>query len=176
MLLHARVRGGPEVLATLDRAVQDVDARIIAGPVMPLRQWLDQFKAPVRATQWLGGAAGILQLGLALMAVWGLVTYAVERRSREVAIRLALGATRSNILQLIMRPSVWLLAIGAIVGSGVGIASTIVMHSEFVGLAPLDLTIVLPVAMLLLGLILTVAWLPSRRAAAIEPASALKQN
>jgi predicted permease len=176
MLLHARVRSGPEILAALDRAVNDVDARIIVGPVMPLRQWLDQFKAPVRATQWLGGAAGILQLGLALMAVWGLVTYAVERRSREVAIRLALGATRSNILHLIMRPSVWLLAIGAVVGCGVGIASTMVMHSEFVGLAPLDLTIVLPVAVLLLAVILTVAWLPSRRAAAIEPASALKQN
>ena len=119
-------------------------------------------------------AAGLLQLGLALMATWGLVAYAVERRTAEIAIRRALGATEAGILRLVMRPSLWLLAVGAPIGAIAGAAIATVMHSEFLGQAPLELAVVVPAIAVLVPVVIVAAWLPARRALAIEPAAALK--
>jgi putative ABC transport system permease protein len=79
-------------------------------------------------------------------------------------------------VQLVMRPSVWLLAVGAVMGTFAGVVIVTVLHSEFTGLAPLDLTVVVPAALLIGAVVVAAAWVPARRAAAIEPASALKHN
>jgi ABC-type antimicrobial peptide transport system permease subunit len=108
------------------------------------------------------------------MATWGLVAYAVERRTAEIAIRRALGATEAGILRLVRRPSLWLLAVGAPIGTIAGAAIATVMHSEFLGLAPLELAVVVPAIAVLVPVVIVAAWLPARRALAIEPAAALK--
>jgi ABC-type antimicrobial peptide transport system permease subunit len=103
------------------------------------------------------------------------VTYAVERRTAEFAIRRALGATEASIVQLVMRPSIRLAGAGAVLGIAAGAAIAKTLQSEFTGLAPIDLTLVIPAAAVLAAVVLAAAWLPARRAASIEPASALKQ-
>jgi len=174
-LVHARVSNEHEAVAALDRALKAVDPRVLVRTALLITRFLDQMLAPERAGQWIGGAAGLLQLGLAVMAVWGLVAYAVERRRSEIAIRRALGATEAGIVQLVMRPSLWLLAVGGVIGSLTGVMAARVLHSEFTGLAPLDLTVVLPAALLVGAVVVVAAWWPARRAVSIEPASALKQ-
>jgi len=174
-VLHARVKNEGETFAALDRALRAVDARVIVGMPMSFTQLMEQAKAPERLTQWIGGVAGLLQLGLALMAIWGLVAYAVERRTAEIAIRRALGETEAGIIRLVMRPSLWLLGIGAAIGCVAGIVVTKALYSSFLGLAPIDLTVVVPAAILVAVVVVAAAWLPARRAASIEPASALKQ-
>ena len=174
LVLHARVRNDPEVMAALQRALHRVDPRIVLGTPMPLRQFKDRVNTGARVAKWAGTAAGVLQLGLALMATWGLVAYAVERRTTEIAIRRALGASESGILRLVMRPGLWLLATGATTGCAVGVAAARTLHSSFTGLAPLDLTIVVPAAAVLAPVVVIAAWLPARRALRHEPASALK--
>ena len=173
-VLHARVRNDGEAIAALDRALRAVDARVLVGKAMSMRQLLDQTKIGGRVAQGAGAVAGLLQLGLALMATWGLVAYAVERRTAEIAIRRALGATEAGILRLVMRPSLWLLAVGAPIGTIAGAAIATVMHSEFLGLAPLELAVVVPAIAVLVPVVIVAAWLPARRALAIEPAAALK--
>ncbi|HYN06251.1 MAG TPA: ADOP family duplicated permease [Vicinamibacterales bacterium] len=176
LVLHARVKNEGEAIAALDRALRAVDPRIVVGTAMPLSHFLDQAKTGGRVAQWVGGVAGLLQLGLALMAIWGLVAYAVERRTAEFAIRRALGATEASIVRLVMRPSVWLLAAGAVLGCVAGVGLATALYSNFLGLAPIDLTVVVPAAVLLGAVVLAGAWLPARRAATVEPASALKQS
>jgi ABC-type antimicrobial peptide transport system permease subunit len=176
MVLHAHVRSTGEAAVALDRALRAVDARVVVGTAMSLEQFLDLARAPGRVTQWIGVVAGLLQLGLALMAIWGLVTYAVERRTAEMAIRRALGATEGSIVQLLMRPSAWLVGVGAVLGCGVGVVAAEILHAEIVGLAPLDLSVVMPAALLVGAVVVIAVWLPARRAVAIEPAAALKQN
>ena len=176
LVLHARVRSGADGLTALDRALRTVDARVIIGAGMPLSEFLDQSRAPVRASQRVGAIAGVLQLGLALMATWALVAYAVERRTKEIAIRRALGASEASILRLVMRPSMRLLAVGGAVGLVAGIFVARALHAEVGGLAPIDLTDVLPAAAFLALVVMAAAWMPVRRTASIEPASALKQS
>jgi len=173
-LIHARVRNEGPAIAALDRALRTADTRVLVGRAISMRQLFDETKIGGRIAQRLGAIGGMLQLGLALMATWGLVAYAVERRTSEIAIRRALGATERGILQLVMRPTLWLLAIGAPLGCLAGIAAARLMHATFLGLAPIQLAIALPAAGLLVPVVVLAAWVPARRALAIEPAAALK--
>lgn len=174
-LLHVRSRNQREALASLDRSLRAVDPRILIGPATTLRRFMDDARVEGRLARLIGSVAGVLQLGLALMATWGLVSYAVERRTAEIAVRRALGATESSIVQLVLRPSLWLVALGGVMGCGSGVVAAKALHAEFTGLAPIDLTVVAPAAALLAVVVVIAAWLPARRAVAIEPASALKQ-
>jgi predicted permease len=174
-LLQARLAGG-DTSRELERTLRTVDPRILIGSPAPLTEFTQQLLAPERIGQSMAGVAGVLQLGLALMAIWGLVAYAVERRTGEVAIRRALGATENSIVGLMMRPSLWLLAVGTVIGCGAGIGAAGVLHAEFTGLAPIQFVVAAPAALLLVIVVAIAAWLPARRAASIEPASALKQS
>ena len=173
LLLQARLMSNDTPIE-VERVLREVDPRILIGSPTPLTQYAQQLIAPERIGRALAGLAGVLQLGLALMAIWGLVAYAVERRIGEIAIRRALGATEGSIVGLMMRPSLWLLAVGTVIGCGAGIAAAGVLHAEFTGLAPIQFGAAIPAAVLLVIVVALAAWLPARRAASIEPASALK--
>ncbi len=175
-LLQARVRADGRAIGDLDRALRAVDARILIGAPMSANQFLELVRMPAKVTQAIGTVAGLLQLGLALMTTWGLVAYAVERRTVELAIRRALGATEAGIVQLIMRPSLWLLTSGAVIGCVAGAVAANALQAEFTGLIPIDLWVAVPAAVVVAAIVATAAWLPARRAARIEPAAALKQS
>jgi predicted permease len=175
-VLHARVRNEGEAIVELERALRSVNPRIMFGASTTLARFLDQTKAGARAAQWIGGVAGVLQLALALMATWGLVAYAVERRTSEFGVRLALGATPAAIVQLVMRPSLLLLAAGVVMGGLGGVVASRVLESEFLGLAPVTWTAMIPLALIFAAVAATAAWVPARRAGTIEPAAALRQN
>jgi predicted permease len=175
LILHARVPQDGRTPQELTRALQAVDGRILVGDAVSLPRLIDQRLAPERAGQWAAGAAGLLQLGLAVMAIWGLVSYAVERRTAEIALRRALGATEGSVMRFVMRPCLWLLAAGLVMGSAAGTLAATALQSEFLGLAPIDVKVVAPAVLLLGAVAVAAAWLPARRATAIEPASALKQ-
>ena len=175
-IVHAETADLAAVAPAIDRALRSVDARIIVGSVAPLSALLDLARVEARVTEWIGGGAGLVQLALVLMALWGLVAFAVERRTPEIAIRRALGASERGIVALVMRPSLWLLGIGAMLGISAGVAAAAVLHAEFTGLAPLDFIVIAPVAGVFGIVVVVAAWLPARRAAAIQPAAALKQT
>jgi predicted permease len=175
-VVHARVKDHAAALAALDRAIRDVDARVLVGAAMSLDRLGEKTLTPGRIAQRIGGLAGLLQLGLVLMTTWGLVAYGVERRTGEIAIRRALGATGSSIVGLVMRPALWLLAIGGALGCAAGLVVARALHASFTGLAPLELTSALPVAGLVALVVAAAAWLPARRASSIAPASALREQ
>jgi predicted permease len=172
--IHARTRGGGETLAALDRAVRAVDPRIVVDQAVPLARWLDDMRAPERTTQWIGGAAGIAQFALVLMALWALVSYAVERRTAEIGVRLALGATPRGVVQLVLRPALLLIAAGAILGSAVGFTAGSVLRSQFVGLGALEPFASLPVIAAMAAIAVGAAFVPARRAGRVDPIVALR--
>ena len=172
--IHARIRGGGETLAALDRAARSVDPRIVVDRAMPLAAWLDEVRAPERATQWIGGAVGVAQFALVLMALWALVAYSVERRTAEIGVRLALGATAGSLVQLVLRPSLFLIAAGAVLGAAIGVIAGIVLQSDFVGVAALEPAAGLPVIVAMACIAAVAALIPARRVARVDPIAALR--
>jgi predicted permease len=175
-IVHARVRGGGETLAAMDRAARSIDPRIVVERALPLDERLDEVRMGERTAQWVGGAAGVAQFALVLMALWALVAYSVERRTAELGVRLALGATRASLVQLVVKPAVVLIAIGAVLGCGIGLTAAMVLQSEFVGLAEVEPVAALPIIVGLAAVASAAALVPARRAARVDPIVALREQ
>ena len=175
-IIHARVRGGGETLAAMDRAARGIDPRVVVETALPLDERLDEARIGERVTQWIGGAAGVAQFALVLMALWALVAYSVERRTAEIGVRLALGATRRSLVQLVLRPAVILIAVGAVLGCSIGFTAALVLQSEFVGLAKVEPLAAVPMILTLAVVAAAAALVPARRAARVDPIVALREQ
>jgi ABC-type antimicrobial peptide transport system permease subunit len=111
---------------------------------------------------------------LAALGLYGLTAFSVAQRTREIALRLALGATREAVLSLVLRQSARLAVIGAIVGLALAIAVSTLLQSLLIGVRPLDVR-AFGIATGLLGAVLLLAsWAPARRASRMDPMRALR--
>ena len=117
---------------------------------------------------------GILALTLAAVGVYGLLAYEATRRTGEIGIRMALGASRSNITTMMLREVVMVAAVGIIAGLGAALALGRLFTALVFETKPLDPRIVTSAALVLAGAALGAAWLPARRAARMDPMAALR--
>ncbi|HEY3853290.1 MAG TPA: ABC transporter permease [Verrucomicrobiae bacterium] len=179
MNLHVRVAPGvnPKTLMTtareelhkLDPQIPLTDVKTLAG--------LHRDGPWVRITRLgsiLFGAFGGLAVFLSLLGIYGLKAYAVARRTREIGIRIALGANRGDVTAMILRESVWL----ALVGLGLGVSLAIAvgkLSARFLYHVPaLDLGTFIIIPALLLAIVMVACWFPARRAARVDPMKALR--
>ena len=124
----------------------------------------------------LFGVFGGLAVCLAIAGVYGLMSYAVQQRSKEVGLRMALGAGRWTVLRLMLRQAFVLAAIGLTIGFAAAIAGARVLSTVLFEVQPLD-AVVFPAVIALLGLVtLAAAYLPARRAAVLDPVEVLKAD
>jgi ABC-type antimicrobial peptide transport system permease subunit len=115
-------------------------------------------------------------LTLAAIGLGGLLAYAVARRTNEIGVRMALGAAAGDVVRMVLRDSLWIAGAGALIGLPCAYAAGRVLRTELFGLEPFDpRTTVSSVAVLLAVAVLS-AWIPARRAARIEPMSALREE
>jgi ABC-type antimicrobial peptide transport system permease subunit len=121
-------------------------------------------------------AMGLLGLMLALVGLYGLVTYSVSRRTREFGIRMAVGAGRRNILTMVLREGLLLSVTGIIVGAVASIVVARLLTAGVTGLAVPNLLAYLVVPVLLMALTLAASYLPARRASKTSPVTALRYD
>jgi putative ABC transport system permease protein len=125
---------------------------------------------------WLiGGFAG-MALVLAAIGVYGVMAYSVSQRTREIGIRVALGASQQNVLRLILGQGAKLALCGVIVGLVGALLLTRLMASILFGVSPRDLATFSVVPWLVLALILVGCYIPARRAAKLDPVVALRDE
>ena len=129
---------------------------------------------PQKLAAWTAGSVGTIGIFLAALGLYGLMAFLVTQRTREIAIRMALGASHSDMQSLVLKQAARLGAIGAGVGLVLSAAIGVLVRSLLVGVPPLD-----PIAFggtaLIFGAVLTAAcWTPARRAASTDPATALR--
>jgi predicted permease len=172
--VHARAGNSGEAAASLERAIRAIEPTLLVDGAMPLSARYESLRIGERFTQTGAAAAGVAQLALVLMALWALVSYAVERRRVEIGIRMALGATGGAIVRLVARPAIVLIAIGSIVGAAAGIVIAVVLQSNFVGLNDLQPLIGIPVVAGMAAIALAAALVPARRAGRVQPVEALR--
>lgn len=173
--LVIRTHGEPAAFAAAVRQeLRALDSRVAVESLQPLTTHVAASIAQPRFHAWLLAVFGASGLLLAAVGIAGIVAYAVSRRTREIGIRIALGARHRDIVRAVTRPS--LVAVG--VGLSVGLASTIVLGRvaraflyEVDAHDPLTLSVVVVV---LGGIALAAAWIPARRAQRIDPLVALR--
>jgi ABC-type antimicrobial peptide transport system permease subunit len=129
---------------------------------------------PQRVAAWIAGSVASIGLLLSALGIYGLTAFSVSQRAREIAIRMAVGATQGSVVRLVLRQALWMAAVGAAVGMTLGAALSTLLSSFLVGLGPID-----PVAfgvslVVLAGVLLLSSWTPARRAASLDPVQALR--
>lgn len=170
-----RARGDAAVATTRTlTTLRALDPSFIIYQVKTMEQHLGTMLLPARLGAVAFALFAALALVLAMIGVYGVVRYAVARRSREVAIRLAIGARPDSVVRLLMRDGVMLVGIGALVGLLVAAAAARALQSLLFGVAAFDPAAFLLAPLLLLAIGALAAFLPARRASRIDPARAFR--
>jgi ABC-type antimicrobial peptide transport system permease subunit len=122
----------------------------------------------------VGGFAGLAVL-LASIGIYGLLAYMVGQRSRDIGIRMALGARREDILRMFLRRGVVLAGVGVVIGLVFAASAAFLMASLLYGVRPHDPTVFLIVPLLLFTVAVLASYLPARRATKVDPLLALRE-
>jgi len=170
-----RTTGDPDALMpAVGRALKDVDPDQPADDVMSMRRAIARGTIGIQYVAGIMSAFGVLALVLALSGVYGILSYRVSLRTTEIGVRMALGATRRDVLALTLGQAARLSAIGLAAGAALAFAMARVLSSALRGAVSSDPTMVGMTTVVLALAALVAAWIPSRRAIAIEPATALR--
>jgi len=176
MTVYVRGERGRESdqIQRLREAVRKRDAGLPIYDVATMDQTIDEAVVTERMLAVLSAAFGLLATLLAAVGLYGLMSYTVARRTREIGIRIALGAERRTVVWLVLREVVVLVAIGLAIGVPAALGLSRLVSSQLFGLSARDpLTLMLAVAVLaIVGA--AAGYLPARRAASVEPVRALR--
>jgi ABC-type antimicrobial peptide transport system permease subunit len=176
MSLVVRTEGSPEALVSLIRAaVRDVNPRLAIFNVKTMNDVLADSLWELRLYAWLITLFAALALVLAVIGLFGVMSYTVTSRIREFAVRLALGSDPAGLGRLILRRGAWLAVIGLVVGALVTEQLLLMLGTLPIGGRP-DALIYLSVAALLLVLALVACLVPAIRVASVNPVTALRQE
>jgi predicted permease len=172
-----RAKSDPTALLNQVRAiVAKADNNLPLFGVRTQTQQIEQTLFKERLMSRLSSFFAILALVLACIGLYGLLSYEVARRTRELGIRMALGAQRTNLMRLVVRQGLVLALVGAIVGIGASMATTRLMASMLYGVRPNDPVTFAGVSILLLLVAFAACIIPARRAMRIDPMVALREE
>lgn len=129
-----------------------------------------------RLIAFLAASFGALALTIAAVGIYGLLSYEVAKRTNEVGIRMALGATRSNILAMVLREVLLVCAAGVAIGTAAALACSTFVESMVFGIKPWHPSVLSAAAGVLILTALAAAWMPARRAASVNPMLALRHE
>jgi putative ABC transport system permease protein len=176
MTVAVRSPNSSGLLSSIRSAVGDVDKTVPVYQVKSLEEMVADSGSLRRFDMWLIGAFAALALALAAIGIYGVMAYSVTQRTREIGIRIALGAQKTAVLGLVLRQGVKLAVAGVVVGLVGAFALTRLMASLLFGVSPRDWMTFSIVPWIVLLLILAGCYIPARRAAQLDPVSALREE
>ena len=163
------------VLPLARAAVRAVDPALPVVDARTLDDRLGQSLGRRRIATWLIGVFACLALALAVIGVYGVMSYDVSQRAREIGIRMALGANRHDVLRLVLGGGVKMAALGVVAGAAIAVGFARVAGGLLFGVSPYDPLTYAGLATVLLGLAVAAAYVPARRAIALSPIASLRE-
>ncbi|MFL6207315.1 MAG: ABC transporter permease [Pyrinomonadaceae bacterium] len=175
MSLLVRTSGDPaSYLPAVRGAVHGVERNLPLTNARTMPDMLSTSLFPARMGAVLLGVFGLLALLLAAVGLYGVMSYSVSRRTREIGIRMALGAQRADVLRLVLRESMTLVAAGMLLGMIAAFAATRLLAGFLYGVSPTDPAAFIGIAVLLAVVALVASLVPARRAAKVDPMVAFR--
>lgn len=173
--LVARTHSDPrQVLNALRAEVKKLDPSISIYAAKTLKEHLGTSLFPARMAAIALGSFGVLALILAAVGIYGVMSHVVAGRTREIGLRMALGAQLSDVQKLILKQGMFLAAIGSVCGLVIAFGGARMMKSLLYGISTSDPITFASVALLLFGIAFLACWVPARRASRVEPMIALR--
>lgn len=177
MTLHVRSKGDP--LAMLPPVRKEVDAlgqNVVLRDAKTLSEPLNDSLLMLRLASTLTGIFGLLALALAMIGIFSVVNYSTTRRTREIGIRLAVGAQRSDILRMIMREGLFIVVAGVVAGLILAFVSARLIASFLFSDAGSDVSVYAVIALLQIAIAMIACFIPAYKATKIDPTDALRHD
>ena len=177
MAFEVRTSGDPgSIAAAVRRTVGELDPAVPVSELSTEEQTINQLLRQDRLFAALSSIFGVLALVLASIGLYGVRAHAVARRTSEIGIRMALGATKTAIMQLVARETAWIAGIGTAVGLFGAFVTARAIRGMLFGLAPNDPATFAMAAAVLIFIAVIAGYLPARRAAQVDPLNALRHE
>jgi len=175
MIIHVRAAGDPRAAGQLiQQSVAELDRDLPVYRVQSLAERLDNSLGQQRLGASFVTAFGLIALLLATIGLYAALSYAVTQRTREIGIRIALGARGNDVLRQVLREAMTLTAIGLGLGLAGALVATRVLRSQLYGVTPTDAASFAAVSAVLIAVALVASYVPARRATKVDPMVALR--
>ncbi len=175
LTLVVRTAGDPKAaIGAIREEIRKLDANLPVYDFKTLEEHMGLSLFPARVAAGLLGAFGLLALTLAAIGIYGVMAFSVAQRTREIGIRMALGAQKGDVLHMILRQGLILAAVGLVIGLAGAFMLTRLLSSVLYGVSATDAVAFIGVSVLLSLVVLLASFIPARRAAEVDPMLALR--
>ena len=174
IVLRSATEGGGGLQTAVARLVHEIDPEVYVGPLEPMANLLGKQLARPKFNMMLLGLFAAVAMVLAAIGIYGVIAYSVAQRTREIGIRMALGAQRTDMLGMVLRQSLTVVAIGLALGLLAAFGATRLLASLLYGVGANDLLTYAGVLLLLGTAALCASYIPARRAMKVDPMIALR--
>ncbi len=177
MTLHVRSKGDPiALLPAVRNGIDAMGQNVMLQDAATLSDHLSESLIMLRVVSTLTGLFGLLALALALVGVFSVVNYSASRRTREIGIRLALGAQRVDILRMILKEALFIVLVGVSAGLFMAIASGRLLASLMFENSGIDASVYIVVGLMLIGIAMLACFMPAYKATKVDPSDALRHD
>jgi len=173
-VLHSSRAGSEGLMSEIQRAVWQVNGELPVASMQTLGELYNHSMASTSFTLVMLAIAGSMALALGVLGIYGVISYSVTQRTREIGVRLALGARRGQLQWLFVRSALALTGVGVVLGLSAAAILSRAMRSLLFGISPLDPLTFAAVPLMLGAAAVLASYVPARRAAAVDPVEALR--
>ena len=175
MTIAVRTAGDPSAMAVrIRQTLRELDPNLPVLKIDTVDEQLRDVLIQERLMATLSGFFGVIALLLACLGLYGVISYSVGRRTSELGIRLALGATRGEVLGMVLRESLVLVAAGVAIGVTVTLGATRLIAARLFGISPTDPLTVVSATLVMIAVATAAALVPANRASRVDPMLALR--
>jgi predicted permease len=175
MFFYVRTWQSPEeAMATIRRGMQNLDPKLVLDSMQTMDQQIDNDLGPDKLVAFLAASFGVLATFLAAIGLYGVLAYSISQRTREIGVRMALGASRHSVMKMILREVLWLAGASILVALPASLLLARFIRSQLYGVSNNDPLSLVAVVILVAAVALVAGAIPASRAARINPMKALR--